>query len=170
MNSNLKKDEPSQKSESLEKGEKINRKKMLTMLGLGAFFASIFTSLFATLRFLKPKVLYEPPTHFSADDPNSYKEGNVEFIPEKKTYIVHDDKGIYAQSAICTHLGCTVNWQSDEKEYHCPCHGSIFDKDGKNIAGPAPRPLDRYQIAKGRDGKIVVDTGKIVDENVRLTS
>lgn len=148
--------------------KKVDRKKMLSLLGIGAFTASVFTSIFATIRFLTPKVLYEPPTKFSANEPKDYKEGSVEFVPEKKTYIVHDDKGIYAQSAICTHLGCTVNWQRDENEYHCPCHGSIFDKDGKNIAGPAPRPLDRYQIIRGKDGRLVIDTGKVVDEQVRL--
>ncbi|MBU2494251.1 MAG: ubiquinol-cytochrome c reductase iron-sulfur subunit [Bacteroidetes bacterium] len=149
--------------------KKISRKKLISMIGLGAFSASIFTSLFAAVRFLTPKVLYEPSAKFSAETPDTYKVGSVEFVSEKKTYLVNDGKGIYAQSAICTHLGCTVNWQAGEKEYHCPCHGSKFDKDGKNIAGPAPRPLDRYHLIKGKDGRIVVDTGKIVDENARLT-
>jgi Rieske Fe-S protein len=43
-----------------------------------------------------------------------------------------------------THLGCAYQWDLTEKEFVCPCHASGFSLDGKVIAGPAPRPLDRY--------------------------
>lgn len=45
----------------------------------------------------------------------------------------------------CTHLGCAVNWNSEARQFHCPCHGGKFDADGKRIAGPPPRPLDSYE-------------------------
>lgn len=45
----------------------------------------------------------------------------------------------------CTHLGCAFGWNSNSKEFQCPCHGGKFDRDGKRIAGPPPRPLDRYE-------------------------
>jgi menaquinol-cytochrome c reductase iron-sulfur subunit len=44
----------------------------------------------------------------------------------------------------CTHLGCAVNWNSQAKQFQCPCHGGKFDIDGKKVAGPPPRPLDQY--------------------------
>jgi len=44
----------------------------------------------------------------------------------------------------CTHLGCTVNWQDDAQAFICPCHDGKFSKDGVVLAGPPPRPLDRY--------------------------
>jgi menaquinol-cytochrome c reductase iron-sulfur subunit len=44
----------------------------------------------------------------------------------------------------CTHLGCAYHWEQDGNHFLCPCHTSVFDVDGKVVAGPAPRPLDRY--------------------------
>jgi len=44
----------------------------------------------------------------------------------------------------CTHLGCTVNWQEDAQAFICPCHDGKFSKEGVVLAGPPPRPLDRY--------------------------
>ncbi|GAA4215937.1 QcrA and Rieske domain-containing protein [Actinocatenispora rupis] len=48
-------------------------------------------------------------------------------------------------SAICTHQGCTV--APAGKELHCPCHGSVYQATtGKNVSGPAPRPLDKVDV------------------------
>ncbi len=49
-------------------------------------------------------------------------------------------------SDVCTHLSCRVNWDSETKEYYCPCHAAFFDKDGEVLSGPPPRPLDRFEI------------------------
>ena len=45
----------------------------------------------------------------------------------------------------CTHLSCRVTWQDDENVYVCPCHDGLFDENGLVVAGPPPRPLDRYE-------------------------
>jgi menaquinol-cytochrome c reductase iron-sulfur subunit len=47
-------------------------------------------------------------------------------------------------SSRCTHLACTVNWKDDAQAFICPCHDGKFSKDGVVLAGPPPRPLDRY--------------------------
>jgi len=44
-------------------------------------------------------------------------------------------------SAVCTHQGCIVD--SGKRGFNCPCHGSVYDSEGINIGGPAPRPLER---------------------------
>jgi menaquinol-cytochrome c reductase iron-sulfur subunit len=54
--------------------------------------------------------------------------------------------GITAFSPVCTHLGCAYHWESAQKEFLCPCHGSRFATDGKVLSGPAPRPLDQYEV------------------------
>jgi len=46
----------------------------------------------------------------------------------------------------CTHLGCAYHWEDSKNEFLCPCHASLFAIDGKVVSGPAPRPLDRYEV------------------------
>jgi menaquinol-cytochrome c reductase iron-sulfur subunit len=55
------------------------------------------------------------------------------------------DKEIIAFGPQCPHLGCAYHWDQKNKEFLCPCHASTFSIDGKVLAGPAPRPLDRYE-------------------------
>lgn len=56
------------------------------------------------------------------------------------------ENAVKALSTVCTHLGCTVYWQSEKKEFYCPCHQGIFDEDGQVLSGPPPRPLDSYRV------------------------
>jgi menaquinol-cytochrome c reductase iron-sulfur subunit len=46
----------------------------------------------------------------------------------------------------CTHLGCAYHWEERQGQFVCPCHNSLFSIDGKVLTGPAPRPLDRYEV------------------------
>ena len=55
-------------------------------------------------------------------------------------------KEVIALAPQCTHLGCAYHWNQDKDEFECPCHTSAFSIDGKVLAGPAPRPLDRYDV------------------------
>ena len=60
-----------------------------------------------------------------------------------------------AFSARCTHLNCTVQYDAGEKQIVCACHGGVFDLNGKNIAGPPPKPLLAY-LVNLRGDEIVV--------------
>ena len=63
----------------------------------------------------------------------------------KKIAASRDASGKLTQcSAICTHLGCVVEWNTSEKTWDCPCHGSRFAPDGHVVNGPAPDPLTPY--------------------------
>lgn len=46
----------------------------------------------------------------------------------------------------CTHLGCAYDWNEKAAQFQCPCHGGKFNADGTRIAGPPPRPLDRFEL------------------------
>src|SRR5699024_9957766 len=53
-----------------------------------------------------------------------------------------DDAGtLYLVDTTCTHMGCELNWNSAEKSWDCPCHGSRFTYEGKVISEPAVKPL-----------------------------
>jgi cytochrome b6-f complex iron-sulfur subunit len=70
--------------------------------------------------------------------------------------IHHRDGGWAALDAVCTHLGCTVQYQSDRDVIHCFCHGGEYDsRTGKNVSGPPPRPLRSYQARVVADGVLV---------------
>ncbi len=63
-----------------------------------------------------------------------------------KFYIINNEDGVLALYWKCPHLGCTVPWNESEDEWHCPCHGSVYDRHGNRIAGPAPRAMDLMPI------------------------
>lgn len=60
-----------------------------------------------------------------------------------------------AFSPICTHLGCIVKWDGAARKIVCPCHAGDFDTEGRNIAGPPPRPLQPYAVSV-LEGEVVV--------------
>lgn len=58
----------------------------------------------------------------------------------------------HALSAVCTHLGCTVQYRPDMHEVWCPCHNGVYSIDGANISGPPPKPLQEFSVVvKGKD-------------------
>lgn len=69
--------------------------------------------------------------------------------------VVRTPKEFKAFSAICTHLGCIVFWESLRKEIACPCHAGFFDLEGRVVSGPPPKPLMTYPVSV-IDGKVMV--------------
>ena len=55
-----------------------------------------------------------------------------------------DDASARVFSDICTHLACRVNWHPELRHFVSPCHDGHFDRLGRNISGPPPRPLDEF--------------------------
>ncbi|MBW4495393.1 MAG: ubiquinol-cytochrome c reductase iron-sulfur subunit [Oscillatoria princeps RMCB-10] len=66
-----------------------------------------------------------------------------------------DSKTLYAVDPTCTHKGCPVEWEADEKLFDCPCHDSDFAPDGKVVKGPAAAPLKTYQVKIEGDSVLV---------------
>jgi cytochrome b6-f complex iron-sulfur subunit len=54
---------------------------------------------------------------------------------------------VFALSAVCTHLGCLVNWEPDARQIVCPCHAARFDLNGNVVGGPAPKPLQQIKAS-----------------------
>lgn len=72
--------------------------------------------------------------------------------------VIRTPESIRAFSLICTHLGCTVQWQEGKKEFYCPCHDGRFDEFGEVIAGPPPVPLENYTVQVNNDRVIIGET------------
>jgi Rieske Fe-S protein len=65
----------------------------------------------------------------------------------KKVAAYRDDNGtLHARSAVCTHFGCHLHWNSFERCWDCPCHGSQFSIDGAVLNGPAIHPLEAVEV------------------------
>ena len=91
--------------------------------------------------------------------PDAKAEPNQEFVNSGRFYLTRTDDGILALYRKCVHLGCVVPWNHNEDQFHCPCHGSLYNRKGEVQGGPAPRPLDIFPIS-GNAGSLTVDTGK----------
>jgi len=71
-------------------------------------------------------------------------------------YLTKHNNSLLALSAQCPHLGCILNFDQKKKEFHCPCHGSKFDSNGKRLAGPARTNMKQVPLTKKANGDIVV--------------
>ena len=145
-----------------QRPEQPSRRDFFTRVGVAACVAAAAGSGAFTLDYLRPKVLFEPPTRFRAGGPLDYPEGTVRFNKQQKAYVIGVSGGVFALSAVCTHLGCITRYLADEKCIACPCHGSRFDLEGNVTHGPAPRPLPWIEVAADPTGNLLVDTSVFV--------
>lgn len=138
----------------------LSRRDFLVKVGWGGIISFLAGSFVAAAKFFFPRVLFESPPRFTVGRAEDYIPGKVDMSYKDRhriSIIREEDGSFYCLSMVCTHLGCTTNWKFSEGIFHCPCHGSKFDKGGINFAGPAPRPLDRFKIEQTSDGELIVD-------------
>lgn len=143
-------------------GNLWTRRKFLGTISWLSFLGAVQVAILAFVRFMYPRVLFEPSPIFKAGFPNEYQVGEVSerFKESHRVWIVREADGFFAILAICTHLGCTPNWLKAESKFKCPCHGSGYYKNSVNFEGPAPRPMDHLKIALSDDGQLLIDRSK----------
>ena len=73
---------------------------------------------------------------------------------DRRAFVRNGDSALTAIWNRCTHLGCPASYSAGSDAYACPCHGGAYDSAGRVVAGPPPRPLDRFDI------KLVTADGK----------
>ncbi|MBU6399290.1 MAG: Rieske (2Fe-2S) protein [Verrucomicrobia bacterium] len=137
----------------------------LTLGWLAGTFA-LAASAAAAVRFLVPNVLFEPSLRFKLGKPDDYPDGSVSFLEDERVFLVRKGNTFRCLSAVCTHLGCTVN--RADHGYHCPCHGSVFDEQGVVKSGPAPRALEWFLVALSKDNRLLVDKSQRVNADKYL--
>ena len=73
------------------------------------------------------------------------KDGWTTVPTRKMAFIVQNGDGTFTVlSNRCTHLGCGVDWDATANQFRCPCHGGVFDLQGRVLEGPPPRPLPQF--------------------------
>jgi cytochrome b6-f complex iron-sulfur subunit len=144
--------------------EDLSRRQFFVKLGVGSLVvAGAGTALFA-YQYLSPDVLYEPSPVVNAGKPDQYPPESVTLDPANAIYVVRAPEGFYALSAVCTHLGCLTVYKPELGIIACPCHGSKFQKDGRKIEGPAPKPLPWLRVWVGEEGDLMVDRSALLPE------
>lgn len=138
------------------KAEPMPRRTFFGAVGWSGLLVSLGAISAASIRFMFPNVLFEPPTAFKVGRPELFPDGAT-FLSDQRVFIFKVGGGFHAVSAICTHLGCTV--KKAGAGFNCPCHGSKFDQDGRVLSGPAPRPLEWFEVKLAADGQLLVDSG-----------
>jgi len=136
----------------------ISRRNFLGWIIRGGLFATLSAMILPALTYVWPVMRQGPAGGMQ-------EVGNADDIPvggAKKVIvagsavlIIRNAQGFKAFSAICTHLGCLVAWNSHKQIIECPCHAGLFDKEGQVVSGPPPRPLPPYEV-RVADGKVFV--------------
>ena len=100
------------------------------------------------IRYLSPTAITgtRKETEVSLDD-LPVGGSNMIDIAGKPVILIRTPKEVIALSAICTHLGCVVQFKKEDNTIHCPCHAAAFDIKGNVVKGPATIPLKSYQTA-----------------------
>lgn len=131
----------------------------------GALVASVFYPVF---RFMSPPRVPEATTNQVeaglTNDPELVAKGFkiIRFGAEPVILIRAGETDYRAFAATCTHLDCIVEFRPDEQKLWCNCHDGQYDLNGRNIAGPPPRPLESYVVHlvaqdAGQPGTLVVE-------------
>ena len=165
----------------------ITRKQFLGKALGGTFCAFMGIQALAWLGFLWPKVSGGFGSKVDAGKIEDLKnqiiqaDGSVipAFIPEARAYVLPFSEstagdsqftdgstiadGLVAVYQRCVHLGCRVPWCNSSQGFECPCHGSKYNMVGEYYAGPAPRNLDRFVVNVSSSGKLIIDTGTIIE-------
>ena len=138
--------------------QKMSRRAFIDWVIRGGILATFGGMLLQALSYLWPVMGHAPSSEME-------EVGREEEIPvggPKKVILagsaillIRTPKEIKAYSAICTHLGCIVDWNEQKREIVCPCHAGTFDVEGRNVSGPPPKPLPSYSV-NVIDGRIFV--------------
>lgn len=118
---------------------------------LGLWGAGVAASiLYPVTRYLIPPELPEAATQsVNVGSAATFVPNSGRIVPfgSAPAIIVRVASGEYrAFSATCTHLACTVQYRADLEHIWCACHNGHYDLNGRNIAGPPPRPLEPYDV------------------------
>ena len=137
---------------------KMSRRHFLDWIIRGGLITTLVSMLFPALAYLWPATRRGPATEMvevgTVDEIHVGGSKKV-VLGGSAILVVRTAKEFKAFSAICTHLGCIVFWDSEKQQIACPCHAGFFDLEGRVVSGPPPRPLAMHPVSV-INGKIFV--------------
>ena len=152
-------------SNKTDEKKEVSRRDFLGLASIGMAVLASIPVIGGAFRMVKANVRYEESTKFKIGMLEDFPVGSVKKIDDKKVFIFSDENGLFAMTAVCTHLGCIIF--KTEWGFQCPCHGSQYNGSGKVIGGPAPRSLAWFEISQDIDGTLVVDASKEVSPGTK---
>jgi cytochrome b6-f complex iron-sulfur subunit len=142
--------------ESNTSSKNKNRRDFLNILLKGGFLAWLISIVYPIYDYLEPPKAEEVKvTSVDIGNVNDMAKDSGKIIKfgSKPVLVIRLENGNYrAFSATCTHLGCIVQYRKDFGQIYCACHNGRYDLNGKNVSGPPPAPLQKYNVSlKGDD-------------------
>ncbi|MBM3144823.1 MAG: Rieske 2Fe-2S domain-containing protein [Chloroflexi bacterium] len=147
-----------------ESTKPLSRRSFLGLAWAGSLSLIFAQAVIATLKFIKPISTGGFGGLVYAGKLATFSINSVNRILAGRFYISRTEEGVIALWQKCPHLGCAVPWNEQEGIFHCPCHGSTFDRVGELLGGPAPRAMSYFPV-EVVDDEIWVDTGHPVDRS-----
>jgi Rieske Fe-S protein len=127
-----------------------NRRDFLKYVLGGGLLAWLAAVLYPIMAYMKPPKQAEVEvTSVKAGKVSAMEKdsGAIVRFGNKPVILLRTQTGDFrAFSATCTHLDCTVQYRKDMGLIWCACHNGRYDLNGRNVAGPPPRPLDEYRV------------------------
>jgi cytochrome b6-f complex iron-sulfur subunit len=145
--------------ESQEPGEKTTRRFFMAAVGAAGlcYLAAMAYPIYRYLASPEEMAMNATAvTEVTLKDANKLPLGSVlmfKFGTAPAMLIHHQDGRWIALTAVCTHLGCTVQYEPQADRIHCACHGGVYDPyTGANVSGPPPKPLKLFKAAVNDTG------------------
>ncbi len=132
-------------------------RRQVFLAGAGALAGVLGLGTLASFQFLSPWERRRAEDRIVVGYPEDIPPDGILLFPSSNIMVGRHADGYFALSTICPHLGCVVRWIEDEQRFHCPCHGSKFEMDGKVLNGPAVKNLPPLELAVDDQGRLVVD-------------
>lgn len=133
------------------------RRFFLTVLLAAVGTALAAAGSWSVLRFLSPRRGVGPGETVAVNR-SLVEVGGAHFFQfrGRPAVVLQREPGVFsAFSAVCTHLGCVVQWLPEQGEFLCPCHAGRFSADGQVLAGPPPTPLETMPVALQGDQLVI---------------
>ncbi|MFA5891584.1 MAG: ubiquinol-cytochrome c reductase iron-sulfur subunit [Actinomycetota bacterium] len=118
-------------------------------------------AVWTTRDFLRPRASKGFGAPIRIGSPSKFREGSVRHFSNGRFYVTRVDGELRAVYQKCPHLGCRIPFCESSNQFECPCHGSVFNRKGEYVRGPAPRGMDSFPVREEGDD-VIVDTGRVI--------